>query len=284
MVGTGAIRGSKALYSAHRRWNHSRIRAAWQSGQPSHRVRTSASKCCNTSTVAMTGGQDPVGAFTLPALFSCYAPKAWQRSSSRATICTVSVRKISQRGRGPRPRQRYIAVQRETRRSARHDRPHPRPEWRGRKSPQAQAWTDRDTDVQSGDRTNGSVKGCGDCVRSPIAFPSIRSIPNSARKTAIHQSSCNLDYSCLKGDCPSFVTVTRDTHELRHTRHLWPGASFPNPKTCAVRMASRCAYSAWVAPVVVTLSRCWPPPHAGRQVRSGLGSNGFGAKGGASHF
>jgi len=75
-------------------------------------------------------------------------------------------------------------------------------------------------------------EGCGDCVRQSNCMSLHPVQTEFGPKTRIHQSSCNKDYSCVLGDCPSFVTVKigAGTGLRKKSAPQLPPAHAPEPR------------------------------------------------------
>ena len=163
-------------------------------------------KILYNSAVAMTGGQDPVGAIPIGRLIGMLRAE----NVSQIVVTTDQPRKLRRtagRGADIRHRDELIAVQREL--AARpgvtvliHDQECAAEKRRKRRRGKLAQPAQR---VLINERV---CEGCGDCGKKSNCLSVQPVATEFGRKTQINQSSCNLDFSCLNGDCPSFITVT----------------------------------------------------------------------------
>ncbi|HYC36261.1 MAG TPA: indolepyruvate ferredoxin oxidoreductase family protein [Usitatibacter sp.] len=73
-------------------------------------------------------------------------------------------------------------------------------------------------------------EGCGDCSAKSNCLSVVPLETELGRKRAIDQSSCNKDYSCVKGFCPSFVTIEGGTlRKKKSPSSLGEGPPLPIP-------------------------------------------------------
>ncbi|MBV9559705.1 MAG: indolepyruvate ferredoxin oxidoreductase family protein, partial [Bradyrhizobium sp.] len=72
-------------------------------------------------------------------------------------------------------------------------------------------------------------EGCGDCSVQSNCISVEPLETEMGRKRTINQSSCNKDYSCVKGFCPSFVTVDGGKLRSRAPAELGEIGELPEP-------------------------------------------------------
>ncbi|MBV1894569.1 MAG: indolepyruvate ferredoxin oxidoreductase family protein [Ilumatobacteraceae bacterium] len=239
-------------------------------------------KLLYNGTVAMTGGQDPEGQISVPDLAALLLVEG-----VRKVIVTSDDPKRHPRGSFPAGVDLWDRSRLEEAQSILaevkgvtvliHDQPCAAELRRGRS---------RGTIATPGFRVviNERIcEGCGDCGDKSNCL-SVQPVETPyGRKTKIHQTSCNFDFSCLQGDCPSFATVTTDSIAKQEPRALpTPPKSLPDvpdPLVDAEEFTVRLSGIGGTGVVTVSQVLGTAAMLAGRNVR-GLDQTGLSQKAG----
>ena len=74
-------------------------------------------------------------------------------------------------------------------------------------------------------------EGCGDCADHATCMSLVHVETEFGTKMSVHQGSCNLDRSCVSGECPSFVVARHDGRGrgARPRAYPTPPTSLPDP-------------------------------------------------------
>ncbi len=102
-------------------------------------------------------------------------------------------------------------------------------------------------------------EGCGDCSVQSNCLSVEPLETEFGRKRRINQSTCNKDYSCLKGFCPSFVTVT--------------GGQLRKPQRLPAALASKADWGELNDPAPTALGQSADPVQ--RIIVAGVGGTGI---------
>ncbi|HWT93342.1 MAG TPA: indolepyruvate ferredoxin oxidoreductase family protein [Solirubrobacteraceae bacterium] len=184
-------------------------------------------KLLYNDTVAMTGGQDVIGQLRVPELTRWLALEGVRR----IVVTTDDVAKYRGVELDPiasvRPREELDAAQAELAAIEGvtvllHDQGCAAEKRRLRKRGKAATPKQR---IHINERV---CEGCGDCGVKSGCLSVLPVETEHGRKTQIHQASCNLDFSCVKGDCPSFLSVEPRSKKARREAPA-PPAALPEP-------------------------------------------------------
>jgi indolepyruvate ferredoxin oxidoreductase len=184
-------------------------------------------KLLANGTVAMTGAQAIEGGMTVPELTHWFALEG----VSRIVVTTEDTSRYDGVELSPiasvRPREHMLAVQEELAKVEGttvllHDQACAAENRRLRKRGKLEEPKQR---VVINERV---CEGCGDCGVKSSCLSVLPLETEFGRKTQIHQASCNKDFSCLEGDCPSFLTVIPGA-KAKHVTPA-PPADLPEPE------------------------------------------------------